>query len=899
MGFNVSNGQIIGPNGQPFIAGGVDIWAGQVINDPTGSANLISSLFPNANMVRIAAGDGYAGDSAAALTPFINLMTSKGIVVEIGNYNPALTSNVATGQALTDELAWFTSIATAFKGNPYVWFSTDNEPSDQYTYGGATSAEQLAAYNAIRATGNTSMIGIENSQWSINGQQSFSASISASDIAGMTNVHWDDHYYNWLSGYSSDVGANLSALKSEVAGSQVYKDADGVIPVIVGEYGNSTTGSGIDGGGTATVAAVLQSGYGSTAWGINPGGSGDQLTNGNSLTDFGQQVATAETSPVVAPPPLLPPSSNGMKTTTALGAPIIDAAGRSWTLVQSATQGLQIAINGTVDTSTANVVLLETLNGNMVQENAAKNWYSEPGTGGAWAQIAAPAAPPAASQDGTTITTVSANPIIDKSGNAWTLVQSATNGLQIAVNGTVDTPTANVVLLETLNGAMVQENTAGNWYSETTPNDSWAQIANPNPTTPPPAPATVTGSGSDTLVLSISEDVYANGDGTSDANGDAAFTVSVDGKQLAGTFYATASHSAGASQNFTLKGNWAPGAHAVTVAFLNDSWGGTTSTDRNLYVSDVTYDGTDTKQSAALMSTGSQTFSVTDSTAIPPVVTGGGSDSLVVKVSEDYYLANAQFTVSIDGKQLGGTFTATTLHSSGNSQTFAFGGDFGSGQHTVSVNFLNDAYAGTPATDRNLYVNDIVYNGTDTGQSAALMGQGAKTFPISGGTTPSVSETGDHGSLAKNLSQTGSYTVGGDTFVLGSGNTDTVTLGTGTSQIKFVGPSSVTLTGGAGQAAVTADAGNNKFVAGAGSLDVTGGAGKDAFVFHTTSGLLTLEDFSLAKGDTLTVDKTLQGSLHEASDGKGGTMLTFGTNSSHGVDIHGLAALPSSNIVWA
>ena len=377
-------------------------------------------------------------------------------------------------------------------------------------------------------------------------------------------------------------------------------------------------------------------------------------------------------------------------------------------------------------------------------------------------------------------------------------------------------------------------------------------------------------------MLSISEDAYANGDGTSDANGDAAFTVSVDGKQLAGTFYATASHSAGASQNFTFKGNWAPGAHTVTVAFLNDAYGGTASTDRNLYVNDVTYDGTDTKQSAALMSTGSQNFSVTDSTAIPPVVTGGGSDSLLVKVSEDYYLANAQFTVSVDGKQLGGTFTATTLHSSGNSQTFAFAGDFGSGQHTVSVNFLNDAYAGTAATDRNLYVNDIVYNGTDTKQSAALMSQGAKTFSVSGGTTPSVSETGDHGSLQKNLSQTGTYTVGGDTFVLGSGNADTVTLGTGTSQIKFVGPSSVTLTGGSGQATVTADAGNNKFVAGAGSLDVTGGAGKDAYVFHSTSGLLTLEDFSLAKGDTLTIDKSLQGSLHEASDGIGGTMLTFG-----------------------
>ena len=747
------------------------------------------------------------------------------------------------------------------------------------------------------------MIGLENSQWSMNGQQSFSASISASDIAGMTNVHWDDHYYNWLSNYSTSVSDNLTALQAEVAGSQVYKDANGVIPVIVGEYGNSTTGTGIDGGGTATIAAVLESGYGSTAWGINPGGTGDQLTNGNSLTAFGQQVATAETSPVVAPPPpppLLPPSPNGTTTTTASGSPIADAAGRSWTLVQSASQGLQIAINGTVDTTTANVVLLETLNGNMIQENTAGNWYRSLALVGPGLRAdRSPCCPPAPSASGTEITSASASPIIDQSGNAWTLVQSTSSGLQIAVNGTVDTPTANVVLLETLNGAMVQENTAGNWYSETTPNDSWSQITNPNPATPPPPPATVvTGSGSDTLVLSISEDAYANGDGTSDANGDAAFTVSVDGKQLAGTFYATASHSAGASQNFTLKGDWAPGAHTVTVAFLNDAWGGTASTDRNLYVNDVTYDGTDTKQSAALMSTGSQTFSVTDSTAIPPVVTGGGSDSLVVKVSEDYYLANAQFTVSIDGKQLGGTFTATTLHSSGNSQTFAFAGDFGSGQHTVSVNFLNDAWAGTPATDRNLYVNDIVYNGTDTGQTAALMTQGAKTFSVSGGTTPSVSETGDHGSLQENLSQTGSYTVGGDTFVLGAGNIDTVTLSTGTSQIKFVGPSSVTLTGGAGQATVTADAGNNKFVAGSGSLDVAGGAGKDAYVFHSTSGLLTLEDFSLTKGDTLTIDKSLQGSLHETSDGIGGVILSFGT-AGHGVDIHGLAALPSSNIAWA
>jgi uncharacterized protein (TIGR01370 family) len=402
-------------------------------------------------------------------------------------------------------------------------------------------------------------------------------------------------------------------------------------------------------------------------------------------------------------------------------------------------------------------------------------------------------------------------------------------------------------------------------------------------------PAVITGSGSDTLVLTMSEDAY---------KGDAQFAVSLDGKQLAGTFTTTASHATGTRQAFTFKGDWALGAHTVAVNFLNDAYAGTAATDRNLYVNAVSYDGTNTNQTGALMSNGSKSFSETDGTAIPSAVTGSGADTLTLGVSEDAYLGNAQFTVSVDGKQLGGTFTATTLHASGTGQNFIFNGDFGSGQHAVSVNFLNDAWAGTPSTDRNLYVNAITYNGTNTNQSAALMGGGPKTFAISGGTTPAVSETGDHGSLQKNLTQVGSYTVGSDTFVLSSGNVTAVTLGTGTAQIKFMGASSDTLTGGTGQAVVIADAGSNKFVAGAGSLDVTGGGGRDAYVFHANSGMLSVRDFSLAKGDTLSVDKALQGSLQQTSDGQGGTMLGFGA-AGHGVDIHGIASLSSSNIVWA
>ncbi len=39
-------------------------------------------------------------------------------------------------------------------------------------------------------------------------------------------------------------------------------------------------------------------------------------------------------------------------------------------------------------------------------------------------------------------------------------------------------------------------------------------------------------------------------------------------------------------------GNWATGNHTATVTFLNDDWGGTATTDRNLYVDSAIYNGT-------------------------------------------------------------------------------------------------------------------------------------------------------------------------------------------------------------------------------------------------------------------------------------------------------------------
>ena len=358
----------------------------------------------------------------------------------------------------------------------------------------------------------------------------------------------------------------------------------------------------------------------------------------------------------------------------------------------------------------------------------------------------------------------------------------------------------------------------------------------------PPPPVITTGTGSDTLVLSMAEDAY---------NGDAQFTVAVDSTQLGGTFTTTALHASGASQDFVFKGDWAPGAHTVTVTFLNDAYGGTAATDRNLYVDAVSYDGNATGQSAALYNSGGRNFSVTDTTAIPgttsqTVTTGAGSDTLVLSMAEDAYNGDAQFTVAVDGTQLGGTFTATALHASGASQDFVFKGDWAPGAHTVTVTFLNDAYGGTAATDRNLYVDAVSYDGTATGQSAALYSNGGQNFSVTDTTTiPGTIHAATAGALA-----TGS-------------------------QMAFLQPTAATSPTG------------SAILAGAGNDLLTGGAGDDVFTFPPGFGQATISDFAAGPAgnhDLIDISSlgvtaaTFAGSVSIVGSGDN-TTISVGTNS--------------------
>ena len=252
------------------------------------------------------------------------------------------------------------------------------------------------------------------------------------------------------------------------------------------------------------------------------------------------------------------------------------------------------------------------------------------------------------------------------------------------------------------------------------------------PETSDVTPVTI-GSGPDALVLSISDDAY---------QGDAQFTISVDGIQQGGVQTATASHATGQDQDYTIRGMFGSTEHSVTVNFLNDN-GGYGATDRNLYVDGATINGAAIPNSSFVEYSGgprSITFTGNGLSPASPTVVGNGPDMFQFQISEDAYQGDAQFTFSIDGFQIGGIQSTSALHSLGQDQIFLVEGKFGPGPHTATVNFLNDN-GGYGATDRNLYVDSLGYNGTQvTNGSTPLYNGGPVNFAVPD-TTVQTSDT--------------------------------------------------------------------------------------------------------------------------------------------------------------
>ena len=131
---------------------------------------------------------------------------------------------------------------------------------------------------------------------------------------------------------------------------------------------------------------------------------------------------------------------------------------------------------------------------------------------------------------------------------------------------------------------------------------AWAKYFGAAPVVTTPAPAALT--------FHLSEDAW---------KGDARYSIAVDGKSLVTNATVTALKCLGQSQAISLKDVLAVGTHSVAVSFLNDAWGGTRTTDRNLYLTGIDLNSKAVAGTAAsLMSTGTDHFQI----VIPTSATG-------------------------------------------------------------------------------------------------------------------------------------------------------------------------------------------------------------------------------------------------------------------------------------
>ncbi|HEY0202921.1 MAG TPA: carbohydrate-binding domain-containing protein, partial [Acetobacteraceae bacterium] len=130
--------------------------------------------------------------------------------------------------------------------------------------------------------------------------------------------------------------------------------------------------------------------------------------------------------------------------------------------------------------------------------------------------------------------------------------------------------------------------------------------------------------------------------------------------------------------------------------------------------------------SAAIPNVPSSTASVPTAVSVSPASSSITSapitaTTLAINLSEDAYQGDAQFIVTVDGQALGQAQPVVALSALGQTQSIVFSGNFTAGVHDLAVSFINDAWGGTAATDRNLYINSVGADGTQLGGSTGIL----------------------------------------------------------------------------------------------------------------------------------------------------------------------------------
>lgn len=304
--FSISNGQIIDPHGNVFVARGFAIDDYTYVSWPWSSiVSVLGGKQPTIIFLTNFQSGGYSGAvSLASITPWINQVTANNCVVVISDYPGQ--QDVRSGADATACAAWYAAAAQAFRTNPYVWFCSQNEPVPA-TGTNVIATMHQAYYNAVRnaPASNNNIFLMEPYAGDAYRIYDDDPTIYPS----MFNIVWNCHvyptsYFNNPSAYGSQLlayGRNLAAFSTS---------RDGLMPFIYGENGNSF-GQTVISGGDQLMQAIFPvctgaSGMGSgwsmwqfqNRYAIDTGA--DQIVTGTSetgppqsLTYYGQYIANA------------------------------------------------------------------------------------------------------------------------------------------------------------------------------------------------------------------------------------------------------------------------------------------------------------------------------------------------------------------------------------------------------------------------------------------------------------------------------------------------------------------------------------------------------------------------------------------------------------------------------
>ena len=116
----------------------------------------------------------------------------------------------------------------------------------------------------------------------------------------------------------------------------------------------------------------------------------------------------------------------------------------------------------------------------------------------------------------------------------------------------------------------------------------------------------------------------------------------------------------------------------------------------------------------------------------PPPPPPPSVDTLILTLSENAYNGDAKFVAKVDGVQIG-SGTVTANHADGKTQNFTFQHDWADGIRHVEVDFTNDFYGGSQLKDRNLWIDQVNYDGKNYGPASptVLLNNGAFLIDVS------------------------------------------------------------------------------------------------------------------------------------------------------------------------